>query len=172
MSILTSSRPPVSRYSDHYDAVNRLVETTSSGLVGGGGLWMVAPIHHRTTRATQVPGSIGFRSSFGLAVSKHQDLILISGAYWDGVNVVCGIFGLMVKDGTVREVLHTIDCHAEEAWTDLSLSPDGLKAVAMHKAELVVIDLTNGSTRPVHGEFINQAAMGVWYNPRQWFRHR
>ena len=24
----------------------------------------------------------------------------------------------------------------------------------------------------VHGEFLNHAAMGVWYSPRQWLCHR
>jgi hypothetical protein len=107
----------------------------------------VLKMEFKLTRVSLVPRSSGLYPSFGLAVSADQDIILISGSYWNGISVACGVFELMVKDGRIRRVLPSTDCHAGEAWRHLSLSPDGLRAVAIHKGELESADLAHGSVK-------------------------
>jgi WD40 repeat protein len=128
----------------------------------------VLKVEFNPTRVSLVMGSNGLYPSFGLAVSAHQDKILISGSYWNGISVACGVFELMVKDRRIRRVLPSADCHAAAAWRDLSLSPDGLRAVAIHKGELELADLARGSVKSLtQGVF--QAA---WSPDGRWIAAR
>jgi hypothetical protein len=121
-------------------------------------------IEFNPTRVRPVPGSIGFRSSFGLAVSAHQDKLLISGSYSNGSSTTCGVFELAIGDGAIRQVLQSPDCRRASARTDLSLSPDGKQAVAIHNRSLELIDLVHRSVKPL-GEGFYKAAWspnGMW----------
>jgi WD40 repeat protein len=131
-------------------------------------------IEFNPTRVSPVLGGSGFRSSFGLAVSAHQDKLLISGPHWNGARIACGVFELLVKDGSVRQILESSDCHVAEAHSYLSLSPNGTQAVAIHNRSLELIDLARGASKSLGEEFYKASWSpdGKWiaaleYSPQQ-----
>lgn len=99
-------------------------------------------------RASLIRGSTVFRSSYSLAISAHRDLMLVSGSYWNGTSPACGVFEFVLKDASVRQILST-NCNSDAAWTDLSLSPDGLEAVATDRGRLGLIDLAKKSVTSI-----------------------
>lgn len=110
-------------------------------------------IEFNPTRATLVPGTTSF-TSFGFAISEREDMMLISGIYSNGDSRLYGVFELMLKNGDVRQVLKAAGPESKQGWIRPSLSPDGLKAVALvHLDELVLIDLTNGTTTSLGQRF-------------------
>jgi hypothetical protein len=127
---------------------------------GPGGLLRIDfnPIH-----VSPVPGSLALGVS-RLAVSVHQDKIIISGAYQPGNDVTCGVFELSVPSGNVRQILQQPDCDAASSWAYLSLSPDGERAVATHNHRLELIDLVHGTIKSVEDGLL----MASWSPDGKW----
>ncbi len=113
-------------------------------------------------RVTLVAGSAGLTPLGGIAVTVNT--IVASGHYQHDGKKNCGIFELGLQNGIVRKALDNPDCGYMEAWHGLSLSPDGVRAVAVRKGRLELIDLTAGTAR-VLGEGFLKAAWspdGLW----------
>jgi hypothetical protein len=126
-------------------------------------------IQFNPVRISLIPGSAGFVGIVSLAVWPAQDKLLVSGPYMSGSRAVCGVYEFMIADGTARKVLDTASCDLAEAWTYLSISPDNIHAVALHKNQLNLIDLVSGSVRPA-GEGFEMAAWspdGKWIAARE-----
>ena len=111
------------------------------------------------TLVSPVEGSEGLRPIYSIAVSRHQDKIVIS-----GINETsCGIFELNLSQGKLKRVLDNPDCLLPgsegylAAWLTISLSPDGQKAVAIRKHRLELIDLTHATVRALGGGFVKAA---------------
>ena len=109
-------------------------------------------IEFNPTRVSNVPGSLDF-GIFGFAVSLREDKIIISGRHLEQGSQSCGVFELNLPGGDVRQVLQSGDCGYRSAWTDLSLSPSGEQAVALHNRRLELLDLMNGTSKSVGSDF-------------------
>ncbi|MGD0618927.1 MAG: hypothetical protein ABSB67_14835 [Bryobacteraceae bacterium] len=82
-----------------------------------------------------------------IAVSKDLAKIVFSGRYPDGKAPGCGVFELAVTAQKIRKILDNPECDYIHSWHGISLSPDGLQAVAVLKQRLEVIDLATGALR-------------------------
>ena len=96
-------------------------------------------------RASELKGSAGFRSSYGIAVALDIDRLVISGSFKDGPVGSCGIFELGLHDGHVQQLLKSADCSLEEARRSLSLSPDSRRIAAIYRRSLQLIDVATGT---------------------------
>jgi hypothetical protein len=122
------------------------------------------------TTVKTIPGSSGFVATSSLAAWPHEDKLLISGPYVVGNKAVCGVYEFVVPTGTVRKLLDAANCDLPEAWTYLSVSPDGLHAVAIHRRQLELIDLLKGTARSL-GDGFHMAAWspdGKWISVREY----
>jgi hypothetical protein len=108
-------------------------------------------------RASELKGSAGFRSSYGIAVALDIDRLVISGSFKDGPVGSCGIFELGLHDGHVRQLLKSADCSLEEAHRSISISPSGQRAVTIYKRSLQLIDLTSGALATLGAGFQSAA---------------
>ncbi len=116
----------------------------------------------RTGTTIPLPGSSGLRV-YSFAVSSHGNRILFSGPD-PFENGAFGLFELTQPEGKVRAIFRQADKRPQSQWMNLSLSPDGEKAVATHQGRVELIDLTNGSTEPLRGEFF----MAAWSPNGKW----
>lgn len=123
-------------------------------------------VEFNPVRATPVRGSESF-VVVSVAVPARSDKIVITGSHrLDELTTEWGIFELDPTSGGVR----TIARHEAprpvngEVWSDLSVSPDGAKAVAMRHKELAVIDLLKGTVTPL-GPDLEQ---GAWSPDGKW----
>ncbi len=88
---------------------------------------------------------------------------MISGQYHLSLDGGCGIFEINLSDGKVRKVLDNPACLAPgsqgyfAAWLNISLSPDGQKAVAIRKHRLELLDLTRATVRALGDDFVEAA---------------
>jgi hypothetical protein len=126
----------------------------------GRGLWK---IKFNPTHATSVPGSLEF-GILSMAVSAHEDRIVISGFRRHNDRTDFGIFELTLPDGNARQVLRSPDLKPGSAWADLSISPNGERAVAIHKHQLELIDIIKGATQPIGSDFW----AGAWAPNGRW----
>jgi hypothetical protein len=133
----------------------------SPGTVPAAGVFK---IEFNPTRASLIPRSTAFRSIFSFAVSPRQDRIVISGRYWDGSQLTCGVFQLEVAGGSVSQVLKAPDCDRTNARTYLSFSPDSTLIAAIYHQSLELIDLARQTTRSVEGGFYK----AEWYPDGKW----
>ncbi len=120
-------------------------------------------IEFNPTRATNVPGSVEF-GILSLAVSAHEDRIVISGSRRHNDRTDFGIFELTLPDGNARQVLQSPDLEPGSAWAELSISPNGERAVAIRKRQLELIDTANGATQPIGSDF----RAGAWAPNGRW----
>lgn len=125
-------------------------------------------IEFNPTRITPVPGTAPFIiRSFD--VSARQDKVVISGRRTDQDGIYCGVFEIRLPNGSVKQVLQS-DCGYQSPWTNLSLSPDGERAVAAvgsnsnHDLHLELIDLIRGTTKSLGRGFW----AGVWSPDGNW----
>lgn len=114
-------------------------------------------------RTRVIPGSLALGVG-RLAISAHQDKIIVSGAYRPGEDVACGVFELSLPDGNVRQILRQPDCHPASSWSYLSLSPDGQRAVATHNHRLELIDLVDATTKSLGDKLL----MATWSPDGKW----
>ena len=111
------------------------------------------------TLVSPVEGSEGLRPIYSIAVSRHQDKIVISGIN----DISCGLVELNLSQGKLKRVLDNPDCLLPgsegylAAWLTISLSPDGQKAVAIRKHRLELINLTHATVRALGGGFVKAA---------------
>jgi WD40-like Beta Propeller Repeat len=115
-----------------------------------------------------IPGSSAFAATISLAVWPSQDKILVSGPYVAGPKAVCGVYEFALADGKIRKVVDAASCDVREAWTHLSLSQDGLHAIAIHRNHLELIDLASGVAKSVGDGF----EMAAWSPDGKWIAAR
>jgi Tol biopolymer transport system component len=120
-------------------------------------------IEFNPTRVTNVPGSLEF-GILSMAVSAHEDRIVISGLRRHNDRTDFGIFELTLPDGNSWQVLQSPNLEPGSAWADLSISPNGERAVAIHKGQLQLIDVVNGVTQPIGSDFW----AGAWAPNGRW----
>jgi len=106
----------------------------------------------------RVLGSTGFSPVYSLAASSGGNEIVISGKYHTGDLADCGIFDLNVTTGHVKPVIiqDNPDCDYVPAWHDVSVSPNGKRAVAREgrNNEIMLIDLDSGAYRAIGEGFL------------------
>ena len=94
-------------------------------------------------------------SAFDLAISGNEHFMLVSGNIKREPAYGCGIFEFRLPALEIRQVLDAGDCRSygfENAWTSLSLSPDGRQAVAVRQDRLELIDVVRGTRQTLaHG---------------------
>lgn len=102
----------------------------------------------------RVPASEQISEIFSLAVSAHQDKIVFVGGVPGGKRGVAALLELLVRDGEIRTIMGNFGSGRDSSLyaTHLSLSPDGVRAVATRNHRLEMIDLVSGTTAPV-GDF-------------------
>jgi WD40 repeat protein len=111
----------------------------------------LSKIEFGPVRVSAVLGTEGFDVS-GLAISKNDEKVLISGARTQGDSKNCGMFEIKSVDATVRKVISS-GCDYTTAWTELSLSPSGERAVARHNGRIEIIDIARGATTPLDSAY-------------------
>ena len=115
-------------------------------------------------RGTPVKGAEGMTSVHSIAVSGRGDKLLFSGHYQPGEDQGCGIFELNLATHRVRKVIDNPDCDYRGAWLSLSLAPEGLRAVAVRKNRVELIDLTLGTLNVLGGGFME----ATWSPDGRW----
>lgn len=108
----------------------------------------------RVTAVACPPGLV----AFSIAVSAQEDKLLFSGRIKGGSAFECGVFEIRLPGGEMRQVLGTPVCGSSDtladSWTSLSLSPGADRAVGIRKDQLQLIEVENGSTRPISTGFL------------------
>jgi hypothetical protein len=111
-------------------------------------------IQFNPIRVNTIPLSENFRFRSAEAVSKREDKMVVAGQYWDGAQLVCGVFLLEFDTANVHQALATKDCDDAKSRTGITLSPDGTKAIAIYRHSLELIELTKSTSKIV--------AKGFW----------
>ena len=131
--------------------------------LGRGGVALVR-IDLKSLRITEIPGSSAFGFRGSMAVSSTLNVAVISGHLRVGGRTECGVFELNLSTGLVRSVLKTLECSDAVSRTDLSLSPDGKRAVAIHNRRLEVLDMVSGEVRNLGDGYLTAA----WAPNNKW----
>ena len=114
-------------------------------------------------RPSLVPGSAEIEV-FGLAVSRRQDKLLVSGQVRSDRRLTCGLFEVSLPGGATRNVMEIKDCDYRSAWREPSLSPDGEYAVAVRGGSLELFDLKSRKVRSLGNNFVR----GSWSPDGDW----
>lgn len=123
-------------------------------------------VEFNPVRATLVRGSEPF-AIFGVAVTARADRIVISGSNGLDASAEWGMFALDPTDGRTRTLVrHEAPRPGAngEWWSDVSVSPDGARAVAFRHKELELIDLLKGTVTSL-GPDLEQ---GAWSPDGKW----
>jgi hypothetical protein len=106
---------------------------------------------------------------------------VVSGHHREEGREKCGLFEIAVSTGVARQVL-AADCNDQWLWRDLTLSPEGNRAVASygntvadpdHNYHLDLIDLAHGTTKSL--AYLDRASWspdGKWIAAIEWKRKR
>jgi Tol biopolymer transport system component len=138
----------------------------------------LARIDFNPMRSTLVTGTKGF-SIRDFAVSQDQCKIVVSGSHQEEGRLKCGLFEITVSTGVARQVL-AADCNYRWSWADLTVSPDGSRAVASygnthtdHNYRLDLIDVVHGTARSL-GDLSRPtwSPDGKWIAAIEWSRRR
>jgi WD40 repeat protein len=125
----------------------------------------IVSVQFGPTRIAGVPGSVGVGKLNSIAIAPNG-IIVFSGSYGTGKDHGCGVFLLDPAVPHVRKVLDQAgaDCRYAAAWLRVSVSPDGLHAVAVRGGELAVIDLVSGAIKSIGTGFqeANWSPDGQW----------
>jgi hypothetical protein len=131
------------------------------------------PVH-----STPVAGTQGFGIK-DFAVAHDGSKIVISGNHREEGGVKCGLFEITVSTGVARRVL-AADCGYQWSWTDLTISPEGDRAIASYgnsnvdyNYRLDLIDLGRGTIKSLGG--LSRATWspdGKWIAAIEWSRKR
>jgi hypothetical protein len=124
----------------------------------------ISKIEFNPIRATLMPGTSEFAIK-SFAISSRQDRLVILGGMQFSDARRCGVFVVEIPAGNVKQILNG-DCRDQWSWDYLSLSPNGEQAVASHGRRLELIDLVQGTTRSLGGEFY----IGAWSPDGKWRR--
>ena len=120
-------------------------------------------------RTIPIPGSDIFGID-SLAVSAHQDRIIISGVRKQEGTEQHGIFELNPLNGESRLLVPNNKPKIgnlfpiQSTWSYLAVSPDGRNAVAMRQRVLEVIDLSDGRIRQLSSDL----EIGTWSPNGKW----
>jgi hypothetical protein len=132
----------------------------------------ISRIEFNPIRATEIAGSSGLVVK-SFAISSRQDRLVVSGDRPDASGRSCGLFEILIPDGTVRQ-LASSNCRDPWRWDHLSLSPSAEQAVATagsnrdRDLRLELLDLVHGTAKSVgSGVFI-----GVWSPDGNWIAAR
>jgi hypothetical protein len=119
------------------------------------------------TQVSDVPGSSAFSVGVkSLAVSNDLHSILVTGRRSSG-DPRDGIFELSATTGAVRVVVAGDFGEfpdSRSVWSNLSLSPEGSLALASRGGALELIDLRQGTVRPLGQGFVK----GYWSPDGEW----
>ena len=99
-----------------------------------------------------------------LSVSVREDKLVVAGRRTDKT---CGLFEISLPDGRVKKILERSDRCYGVPWQEISLSPDGKRAVARVGNELHLIDLVHGAIRILWSEFSVTASASWSPNGKQ-----
>jgi len=147
-------------YARHFGGMGKL-EPPEPGLV---------KIEFNPTRLSAVPGSTALSIYYALAVSPHQDRLIISGHEAGARRSLCGIFELSLPAGSLRKIVESPTCDPiadppPTRWSEISLSPDGARAVALRNYHLELISLSDGKISVLGG---GAYLMGSWSPDGRW----
>jgi len=147
-------------YARHFGDMSKL-EPPEPGLV---------KIEFNPTRLSALPGSTTLSVYYALAVSPHQDRLIISGHEAGASRSSCGIFELSLPVGILRKIVESASCDPivdppYAHWAYLSLSPDGRRAVALRNHHLELISLSDGKVS-ILGDATYE--MGAWSPDGRW----
>jgi WD40 repeat protein len=131
--------------------------------VGSGGPVEIAlcKIELRTLIKTAISGSTGLYAT-NFAISDQGDRIFVSGYRRD--QDTCGLFEIAIPGGAMRQVLGQSDKGPKSSWRNLSLSPDGRRAVATRNGRVELIDILDGAVRPLGDELF----IAAWSPNGKW----
>jgi hypothetical protein len=132
--------------------------TTRLGV--GAGLFRIM---FRPLRTEQLAGSesIGV-NSFAVA-AKQSGRLAIAG----GSGGFCGILEFNITDGSVRKVAQGAPCNSSDPkmqWSELYISPDGLRATALRRGRLELINMISGEVSAFPGNFV----IATWSPDGRW----
>ena len=116
-----------------------------------------------TGRTAVVPGSRGVHIN-SLAVSKHEDLVVLSGMQRLDNKAVYGLFEISIPSGNVRPIFLEASGDIRTQWNKIALSPDGERAVAIRSSALELIDLVHGTAKRLEDGLF----MGAWSPDGKW----
>jgi WD40 repeat protein len=115
-------------------------------------------------RALKLSGSDAIGRA-GLAVSPDQKKLILSGG---GLGISCAIFEFDTATGDTRKIVSNSQCDPLDPlsyWTDLSLSPDGTRLVALRNRRLELITVRDGEiTIPRNASYSG----GAWSPDGRW----
>lgn len=98
------------------------------------------------------------RAVFDASDFPDEDHVLIAAQKKDIAGRTCGLFEVSLQDGRVTTIVDTGACGSPDGsrdlWNSLSLAPDGSHAVAIRNQNLEIIDLTNGTSHHLGGQFV------------------
>jgi WD40 repeat protein len=84
--------------------------------------------------------------------------VLVAGSYWNHTKLVCGVFLIHLQSGDVTQIIRANDCEDAFKRTDISLSPNTDRAVAIFRGSLELIDTLTGTSK----------TLGVGYEKVSW----
>jgi len=127
-------------------------------------------IEFNPMRVSAVRGSATLSRYYAVAVSRLQDRLILSGHLVGTPRSSCGIFELQLATGSVRPVVESRACDPVTDppyahWEYISVSPDGLRAVALRNHRLELINLSDGEVSVVGG---GAYLMGAWSPDGRW----
>jgi DNA-binding beta-propeller fold protein YncE len=112
----------------------------------------IVKIEFHPTRVNRVWESLDLEIS-SFAVSMREDKLVIAGRPRNRAERTCGLFEISLPGEKVRRILESSDCRNGAPWDEISLSPDGERAVAADGRDLELIDLANGTVKSLGSEF-------------------
>jgi WD40 repeat protein len=115
-------------------------------------------IQFNPTRTSPVAGSSRLTQVYSVAVSQHQDKLVVVAGLKEKLG--CGIIELSLLDGSLKEIVFDASCQPSDApshWEYLNLSPDGKRATAYRRHMLEMIDLASGTIQRLGERFMEAA---------------
>jgi hypothetical protein len=95
------------------------------------------------------------------AVSEREDKLVVAEPR-NLATRTCNLVEISLPSGSSRQALRSSDCSA--AWNEISLSPDGLHALANVGRDLEMIDLVHGTFKSLGSKFTK----GTWSSSAAW----
>jgi WD40 repeat protein len=115
-------------------------------------------------RVTSIPETADFRMVNGVAISKRQDRVILSGRHVARRSPACGIFEVDLRSGLARTIVENSTCEYSLSWVRLSLSSDMKRLVAFRKPRLELIDMEQGTVQSLGEQYI----AGAWSPDGKW----
>ena len=95
----------------------------------------IVRVELKTAQVTPVPGTNDF-DVWSLAISPDERNLVVSGSSGAGAGRRCGVFELALPSGASKQILTTSDCRYKAGWSQLSISPDGHRLLALRDGRL------------------------------------